>query len=160
MDANDEKVLEPAVVRNDGNQRADALGVPDWGLLAKQAGVIEVAGRHIPLLEVKWADERQWCGRIHRFLTGEVPVSEVAELRADCDMCRALPRDGGEYCALAGGPDDPVPCLFDERRDAEGWRKARRWTLVALEYADGRTERALTPAAWATKAAAEAAAGG
>ena len=65
----------------------------------------------IPILEVTWADERQWCGPVHDYLAnGGIPDG-------NCPMRR----DG--LCRLTGDR----PCLFDEPESSEGWRKARRW---------------------------------
>ena len=65
----------------------------------------------IPILEVTWADERQWCGIVHDYLSdGAVPDG-------DCPMHR----DG--LCRLTAN----MPCLFDEPETSPGWQKAREW---------------------------------
>ena len=77
----------------------------------------------IPILKVNWADERQWCSRVHEYLaTGRVPDG-------GCPM-----HDGG-ICRLTADR----PCLLDEPEDSEGWAKARRW----LRYRTPSGERVL-----------------
>ena len=70
----------------------------------------------IPVLEVKWADERQWCPLVHDYLDGRIDGAP-AQYTACADY-----RDG--HC---GRNDAKSPCLFREPDTAEAWAKARSW---------------------------------
>jgi len=88
----------------------------------------------VPIVQVQWADERQWCSRVHEYLaSGQIPDGP-------CPMHK----DG--ICQLTGDK----PCLLDEPEDSEGWAKARRWlryrtpdgkrVLVARDDVEGRQQ--------------------
>jgi hypothetical protein len=117
--------------------------------MPRQVGVLNWDGLSIPVLEVKWADERQWCRHVHDYLTGDGPASSRG-----CRMHADHPA-GGKYCRLTGGKDNQVPCLFDEPLDppSPGWLKAMRWGKVTLVNEDGTTETALTRVEYATEGA-------
>ena len=73
----------------------------------------------IPILDLPWADERQWCRWVHEYLaTGQMPVGT-------CPMLK----DG--ICLLTQNK----PCLLSEPPESEGWQKARRW--VRYQTPDG-----------------------
>jgi hypothetical protein len=100
------------------------LGVPP------DAGGGRPAGRDvvIPIVEVNWADERQWCGRVLQFQADGKDVERVPNFRG----CRAY-RNGA--CARNGCT---TPCAFHEL-GAEVWNAARRYRLhngMAV-YVDG-----------------------
>ena len=65
----------------------------------------------MPVLDLPWADERQWCRWVHEYLaTGQTPVGTCPMLK---DGICLLTRD--------------KPCLLSEPPESEGWQKARRW---------------------------------
>ncbi|MEO0249546.1 MAG: hypothetical protein ABIN58_08425 [candidate division WOR-3 bacterium] len=65
----------------------------------------------MPILEVTWADERQWCSLVHDYLDSGVAAN------GNCPMRQ------GSLCRLTADK----PCLFDEPESSEGWEKARQW---------------------------------
>lgn len=98
--------------------------------MPEQVGVIELDGLSIPILEMKWADERQWCTRVHDYLAGDGSGHP-----AGCPMLDEHPR-GGLYCR-GNGKAARSACLFHEAPDSEGWQKAQRWTRVEIDQGNG-----------------------
>lgn len=78
----------------------------------------------IPILEMPWGDERQWCGLVHEYLATETFPD------GNCSM-----RDGN-LCRLTADK----PCLFDEPETSQGWQKPHR----SARYITPEGERVLT----------------
>ncbi len=102
-------------------------GVPS----VAQVAVLELAGVAVPVVELARFDERQCCGRVLRYLAGELDGAP-----GDYETCSAYRR---RSCSMQGGG---VLCAFHEPDGAPVWRKAAGWRL--LEDADGAT--CVTPA--------------
>jgi hypothetical protein len=101
-----------------------------------QAGVINFAGAAIPVVEMRWFDERETCRRALRFLAGDIDGAP-----SDYQTCAQY---RGRACARGG------LCLFHEADDAAIWRKASTWRL--LVQPDG--SMTVTPARFALEIAA------
>ena len=97
----------------------EVIGIIPAGELI-ELGILEA----VPILEVKWADERQWCGLVHQYLAGEIDGRP-----SDWQACSSL---RGGMCGGNGWKD---PCLFREPESSKGWQRANQWTCVTL--ADG-----------------------
>lgn len=102
-----------------------------------QAGVINVEGLGlIPVIELRWLDERTGCARAHRYLAGE-----LQGIPADYDGCYFY-RSG--RCTMngseAGRPRNA--CLFRESETSTSWARVREWRL--LVQPDG--SECITPA--------------
>ena len=109
-------------------------GVPDPEVIGIFApGELAAIGifEAVPILEVKWHDERTGCARAHRYLAGELDG-------APGDYTGCYFYHGGR-CDMNGRSANP--CLFHEPESGRSWDKVRWWCL--LEYPDGRT--AITP---------------
>ncbi len=103
-------------------------GVPT----VEQVGVVNVAGLgQIPVVDMPRFDERQCCGRVLRYLAGELQGQP-----ADYETCGAYKR---RLCTMQGGGG---LCAFHEPDNAMIWRRAAQWRL--LEEPDGST--CVTPA--------------
>ena len=110
-----------------------------------QAGVINVEGLgQIPVIEMRWHDERTGCARAHRYLAGE--LQGIAAEYSDCYFYRSgrCTMNGSE----AGRPRNA--CLFHEPETGASWANVQRWRL--LEEPDGST--CITPARSALEIAA------
>lgn len=94
------------------------------------AGVLDLVGipQAVPVLEVKWHDERCGCELGHRY-----DAHEVEGTPEQYQACRAY-RAGG--CKINGRPDRDS-CLFHLPETAPAWVNLRRWVL--LELPDGST---------------------
>jgi len=102
-----------------------------------QAGVINVEGLgQIPVIEMRWHDERTGCARAHRYLAGE-----LQGVSSDYDGCYFY-RSG--RCTMngseAGRPRNA--CLFRESETSTSWARVREWRL--LVQPDG--SECITPA--------------
>lgn len=98
----------------------------------EQVGVVNVEGLgQIPVVDMPRFDERQCCGRVLRFLAGELQGQPE-----DYEPCAAYQR---RLCSMQGGG---ALCAFHEPDGAPVWRRAAGWRL--LELPDGST--AATPA--------------
>lgn len=102
-------------------------GVPS----VAQIGVLDFGGVAVPVVDMPRFDERQCCGRVLRYLAGE-----LAGVPSDYETCPAYRR---RSCSMQGGG---AVCAFHEPDNAPIWRKAAGWRL--LEYPDGYT--CVTPA--------------
>ena len=90
-----------------------------------QAGVLNVEGLgQIPIIEMRWHDERTGCARAHRYLAGE-----LQGIPADFDGCYFY-RSG--RCTMngseAGRPRNA--CLFRESETSASWARVREWRLL------------------------------
>ena len=104
-------------------------GVPDetvigliWPGELAELGILEA----VPILEVRWFDERQTCLAVLEYLLGErqgTPADYEPCYFFRAGQCR---RNGRESANL---------CLFCEPESSRGWQSARQWTLVTM--ADG-----------------------
>jgi len=102
--------------------KATLRGVPDAEVIGVlPAGELANLGilASVPIIEPKWADERQWCGLVQAYLHGETEA-EPSEWRA----CRSY-RDG-----KCGGVGHRAACLFEEPESSAGWHKAKSWRYV------------------------------
>jgi hypothetical protein len=79
----------------------------------------------VPVVQVRWFDERQTCRLVHDYLEGR--MEGVAGEYSCCDAYAA------GVCRATGGAG--LVCLFHEPEAAAGWRRARQWDGVVL--ADG-----------------------
>lgn len=93
-----------------------------------QAGVLDIAGAAIPVVEARWHDERANCGRVLRYLAGDIDGAP-----SDYQTCAQY---RGRACTRGG------LCAFHEADSAAVWQRAAQWRL--LELPDGST--AATPA--------------
>ena len=104
-------------------------GVPDTAVIgvipAGQLAELGIAV-DVPILQVRWFDERQCCTTVHAYLSGDIDGTP-----AEYTGCSSY-RDG-----QCGGVGWERPCLFHEPETSDGWRKARSWELVSLD--DGTT---------------------
>jgi len=110
-----------------------------------QAGVIDFAGAAIPVVEVRWHDERTGCERAHRYLAGE--LQGIPSDFDDCYFYRA------GRCTMNGSENGRPrnACLFHESEAGRSWTRVREWRL--LEGPDGST--CITPASSALEIAAD-----
>ena len=123
------------------------LGAEDV-VLVTGAEIVLADGAIVPIVQdrwpdgrpFQWADERQWCKRVHQALDGKLSEATCLELRAGCTCCEAWP-DGRKGCTLISGPRSGTYalCLFDEPRNSQGWAKARRWVSATVDGVDGLT---------------------
>lgn len=118
-------------------------GVPD----ETQTGVLDLSELgigQVPIVELRWHDERTGCNLAHYYLAGELQGTP-AEYGA-CHFYQAgrCKMNGCE----SGRPRSA--CLFHEPEDSKGWRGVSFWRL--LEEPDGNL--CLTPARSAAEIAA------
>ena len=118
-------------------------GVPD----ETQTGVLDLSELgigQVPIIELRWHDERTGCNLAHYYLAGELqgtPAEYGACYFYQAGRCKM---NGCE----SGRPRDA--CLFHEPEDSKGWRGVSFWRL--LEEPDG--SLCLTPARSAAEIAA------
>lgn len=101
-----------------------------------QTNVLDFAGAAIPVVEARWCDERQTCGRALRYLAGDLQGAP-----SDYQTC---PQYRARACTRGG------LCMFHEADDAAVWRRAAQWRL--LVQPDG--SECVTPAKSALEIAA------
>lgn len=82
----------------------------------------------VPVLQVKWHDERTGCNLAHRYDAGQ-----IAGTPAEYQGCHFY-RSGG--CQMNGNSYRDA-CLFHEPENGPAWTNLRRWAL--LEEPDGNT---------------------
>jgi hypothetical protein len=117
-------------------------GVPD----EVQAGVVNVEGLgQVPVVEMRWHDERTGCARAHRYL-----ARELQGIPADYDDCCFY---SAGRCTMNGSENGRPrnACLFHEPENGRSWAGVRNWRL--LEEPDGST--CITPASSALEIAAD-----
>lgn len=118
-------------------------GVPD----ETQTGVLDLSELgigQVPIVELRWHDERTGCALAHYYLAGELqgtPAEYGACYFYQAGRCKM---NGCE----SGRPRSA--CLFHEPENSKGWRGVSFWRL--LEEPDGST--CLTPAHSAAEIAA------
>jgi len=123
------------------------LGADDVALIT-DAEIVLADGSVVPIVKdhwpdgtpFQWADERQWCKRVHEALDGKLDEAACAALRAGCGCWKAWP-DGRKGCTLTSSActNTYEPCLFDEPRGSKGWAKAKRWVSVTVDGVHGLT---------------------
>ena len=111
------------------------IGVIPAGELAELGIAVDV-----PILAVKWHDERTGCATAHRYLAGELDGAP-----GDYTGCHFY---HGARCDMNGRGANP--CLFHEPESGPSWGNVKRWRL--LEYPDG--SQAITTAHSAAELAA------
>lgn len=117
------------------------LGAEDVALVTGSE-IVLADGSVVPIIKdqwpdgrpFKWADERQWCKRVHQALDDGLSEAAGKQMKAVCSCWEAWP-DGRRGCTLTSGPRSGTyaPCLFDEPRNSKGWAKARRWVSVNVD---------------------------
>jgi hypothetical protein len=90
--------------------------------------VLDFAGMTIPVVDMRRFDERQTCGRVLRYLAGELQGAP-----SDYQTCAQY---RAQRCTRGG------LCAFHEADNAAIWRRAAQWRL--LVQPDG--SEAVTPA--------------
>lgn len=93
-------------------------------LIATQLGTIPLVG------VIRWTDDRRLCKQVRTYLAD--PTMNAARAQAECIMWRQGPEPDQFYCGTASGPDNPVPCLFDEPLDSEAWQAARETEPIVV----------------------------
>jgi len=73
----------------------------------------------VPVVDVRWFDDRQTCRLAHDYLEGLTEGTPD-----DWEACTSY--NAGE-CGRSGRP-----CLFLEADDGEAWERARSWERVTL----------------------------
>jgi hypothetical protein len=77
----------------------------------------------IPVVAVRWFDNRQTCKLVHDYLEGQIE-GRFEEYRA----CKSY---AAGVCASTGGAG--LLCLFHEPDRSLGWAAARQWQRVRAE---------------------------
>ncbi len=77
----------------------------------------------VPVVKVKWFDERQTCRLVHDYLEGRIQGTF-----GEYSHCRAY---AAGICSDTGGAG--LLCMFHEPERAAIWQRARQWERVALE---------------------------
>jgi len=136
-------------VRRDSESGLPVLAAEDVALVT-DAEIVLADGSIVPIVKdhwpdgrpFQWADERQWCRRVHQAIDEGLDEIASLKLRVGCSCWEKWP-DGRMGCTLTSGPRSGTyaPCLFDEPRNSQGWAKARRWVSVTVDGVD-----CLTPA--------------
>lgn len=117
-------------------------GVPD----VAQVGVLDLPELgQVPIVEMRWHDERTGCKRAHYYLAGELQGTPAEYGTCHFYQAGRCKMNGTE----AGRPRSA--CLFHEPEDSKGWRGVSFWRL--LEEPDGSI--CLTPASSAAEIAAD-----
>lgn len=77
----------------------------------------------VPVVKVRWFDERQTCRLVHDYLEGRMEG-------ALCEYGGCGAYHGG-ICRNTGCAR--LPCMFHEPEGAPIWQRARQWERVVLE---------------------------
>jgi len=117
----------------------DVALVTDAEIVLADGSIVPIVKDHWPDgRPFQWADERQWCRRVHQAIDEGLDEIASLKLRVGCSCWEKWP-DGRMGCTLTSGPRSGTyaPCLFDEARNSQGWAKARRWVSVSVDGVDG-----------------------
>jgi hypothetical protein len=86
-----------------------------------------MTAQRIPIVAIRWEDERTTCGRVHGWLAAHDYAPDAqptpAELPGDCDMCI------GGRCDI-NGREFTGPCLGRLPAGDPAWARAMRWRLT------------------------------
>ena len=81
----------------------------------------------VPVIQVRWSDERETCRTVQDFLAGEIEGTFE-------EYSRCTGYVAGQ-CSGTGGAS--LPCLFHEPSTSRSWKRAQEWERIKLE--DGTT---------------------
>ena len=109
-------------------------GVPDETIIdVIPPGALDHLGivQAVPVLKMRWHDERTGCEKAHRYDAGELQGTPE-----DYSSCWAY---SNGRCKMNGSQDGRPrsACLFHEPEDGPSWADLRQWVL--LELPDGTT---------------------
>jgi hypothetical protein len=116
----------------------DVALITDAEIVLADGSIVPIVKDHLPDgRPFQWADERQWCRRVHQALDERLDEIASLKLRVGCSCWEKWP-DGRMGCTLTSGPRSGTyaPCLFEEPRNSQGWAKARRWVSVTVDGED------------------------
>lgn len=77
----------------------------------------------VPIVQVRWSDERETCQTVQDFLVGEIEGTFE-------EYSRCTGYVAGQ-CSGTGGAS--LPCLFHEPSTSRSWQRAQSWERITLE---------------------------
>ena len=109
---------------------------PDFSIIGNYPVLVDGHTVQIPVLDVRWHDERTGCRLAHAHLAGHITAVEAEASLETCSFYQRAPIGAGR-CTMNGKVtgEGRNPCLFHQNPHSADWQNVMRWRMI--EQPDG-----------------------